>query len=492
MKNIAIIVASLKSGGAERIAGLLSIYLSRTYQVYIFIGDKTEIVYDYKGILVDCSVNGVENIFTTVKEKKKEYKINYAISFDYAMNLVNTMTKTEEGVIISHRCAVGKIVPYPYRMATKIRRWYGYADKIVSLSFGAKEDLIKNFDIDSNKISTIYNFIDKDNIRNKANDELPEKVQKFIGTSKLILNVGRLTEQKNQKKLLMQFLWVSNEYDVKCIILGSGPLEKELKDLALALGIDSKVLFLPYCSNPFPYYKKAFMFVLSSNYEGFGNVIIESMLNETPCVCVDCFAGPRELIKGSRDYSCNIQKFEVCERGILVENADTDSDGRTTYLGDAMKVYLKDRKLCEKIVDRCNIYMRQYNNEMLATQWINTIETTEIGVRKRLFEYPELQSVRKVIVYGTGVFGRLTMKQLAMFDGKIDELCFAISNKKQYPASDVMGYHVYEITELQKYKDDAIVFIGVSDIYGGEQEVISNLIKYGFRFTFPDFLTNYY
>ena len=159
MKNIAILVSSLKSGGAERIAGLLSVYLSKKYNVYLFTGDSKDIVYDYGGTLIDYSVYGFENIYTSIRKLKKEYGIDCAVSFDYAMNLVNIITKESESVIISHRCVHGEMKPYPFRMATKIKRWYGYADRIVSLSYGASADLVESFGVKEDKITTIYNFL---------------------------------------------------------------------------------------------------------------------------------------------------------------------------------------------------------------------------------------------------------------------------------------------------------------------------------------------
>lgn len=492
MKNIAILISSLRSGGAERMAGLLSVFLSKQYNVYLFIGDSSNIVYDYGGVLVDYSINGRENLHATIRQLKRKYEIDCSVSFDYAQNLINLMTKNDECVIISQRVSFCEMKPYPYRIATKIKRWYGLADKIVSLSYGVTEELVTKFNIDINNITTIYNFIDKKSILLRAEEGLPNQIYSFIGKSKVILNVGRLNPQKNHKKLLVQFSKICNIYDVKLIILGSGYMEEELKNFADEIGISSKVLFVPYCNNPFPYYKLASIFVLSSDYEGYGNVIIEAMINHKPCVCVDCLSGPREILSGNSDYSTTINGYQICERGILVEKADTDTTGHTSHLADAITILLNDKELSNKIIVSSDRYMHEYDNKKILEQWIDAIETTSVNkLPSPLYMYPELQKFNKAIVYGTGFFGQLTMKQLLSMNRKFDMLCFAVSSKNRVESSEVMGCPVFDLTELLEQKDDAIVFVGISDT-SGEEDVINNLINYGFTFTFPDFEIDYY
>jgi glycosyltransferase involved in cell wall biosynthesis len=79
-------------------------------------------------------------------------------------------------------------------------------------------------------------------------------------------------------------------------ILGTGPLESSLRGLASSLGIADRVRFLGFKKNPYPYMRSADCFVLSSAWEGFGNVLVEAMICGTPVVATRCSFGPEEII----------------------------------------------------------------------------------------------------------------------------------------------------------------------------------------------------
>lgn len=485
MKNIAILSYSLTAGGAERIAGLLSKHLSEKYNVYLFLHDSSVITYDYGGTIVDLSANGEENVEQTLRECKQKYKIDCSISFLIVMNCLNIRTKMGESVIISNRCSFGEIVPYPYSNANRIKTWYNDADKIVSCAYGAQYDLIHNFGIDSSIITTIYNFIDKNKILANSEEPLRDDVYSFVGKSKVILNVGRLDEQKNQCKLLVQFAkLIKEEYDVKLIILGSGYMENTLKALAKELGISDKVLFETYCKNPFPYYKMADIMAFSTDYEGLPNVVLEAMTLGLPVVSVDCLSGPLELIKGCHDYSVRTEKVEVCERGVLVQQAYTDRIGETSYLAEGMKKLLDDDEVCRKISINQQKFMESYDNSKIFDSWIEVIENTYPGKKvenKRILS--ELDNVKKVIIYGAGVYGKTIMRYILSQNISYDLLCFAVTDKKNAPES-IYDIPVYQLDELLVHKEDAVVVLGVSTKF--EKEMGKNLDKYGFNYIYSN------
>lgn len=485
MKNIAILSYSLTGGGAERIAGLLSKYLAEKYNVYLFLHDSKVITYDYAGQIVDLSVNGEENVEQTLKECKRKYKIDCAISFLIIMNCLNVRTGGKESIILSNRCSFGEVKPYPYGDSKRIKTWYNEADRIVSCSYGAKYDLVHNFGIDSDIITPIYNFIDKKAILENANGTLRDEVYSFAGESKIILNVGRLDEQKNQCKLLVQFAKLVEEgYDVKLIILGSGYMESVLKELVQNLGIQSKVLFETYCKNPFSYYRLADIMAFSTDYEGLPNVVLEAMTLGLPVVSVDCLSGPLELIKGSYDYSVRTNKIDVCERGILVQQAESDRSGKTSYLAEGIKKLLDDEKLCQQISFNEKKFMENYSNDEILDAWIQVIETaTPKTKRTTKHILNDLDNETKVIVYGAGVYGKAIMRYIMKKKTSYDLLCFAVTDKTSNPEK-VYGYSVYQIEELLKYREDAIVVVAVSEKF--EKEIKDILDKYKFKYIFSD------
>ena len=90
------------------------------------------------------------------------------------------------------------------------------------------------------------------------------------------------------------------EPQARLMLIGNGPLETELKAFSRSLGIADRVIFPGFEPDPTPFYKTADLFVLSSDYEGFGNVIIEALACGTPVVSTDCPTGPAEILANGK------------------------------------------------------------------------------------------------------------------------------------------------------------------------------------------------
>ena len=127
---------------------------------------------------------------------------------------------------------------------------------------------------------------------------------------KNIITVGRLVPQKNHKLLIHAFALISKKIpDEKLIIFGEGPLKSELKKYASDMGIEKRVVFPGSISNVNVELSKAKVFVLSSDYEGLPNALMEAMACGTAVVSTDCpCGGPKYLLKQSNAgilVSCN-------------------------------------------------------------------------------------------------------------------------------------------------------------------------------------------
>ncbi len=484
MKNIAVLVQFLYAGGAERIAGLLSKYLSTRYNVYVFTKDTERIVYTYGGQLVDICENGEQNIEETIREKKIKYNIDCSISFLEPMNFVNVKSKGHDTVILSERQAIGGMKPYPIGESVKIKKWYNFADKIVCCAYGVEYDLAYNFEVKKELLTTVYNFIDQDAIVRKAQQCISQDILDFVGDSEVILHVGRFDPQKNHVKLLYQFKKVLDRgFDVKLIMIGSGVLENKIIQLADELGISKQVYLINYNSNPFPIYKIAKLMIQSSEYEGLPNVLLESMVLQIPIVAVDCLSGPRELLIHNIDYSTGIDHFVCGDKGILVEKLDSDTLGETSYLADGICYMLTHPDYYKDIKEKQRQYMMTYKNEDIGNRWVEIIESTarrDVDVPK--IDFSSMKQYSNIIVFGAGAYGKNTMSYLLKekMNGK---LYFAVGNKESNLGS-VWGIEVHSIYELQKIKDDSIVVLGVS--YTFEREVIALLNELGFTYYLPE------
>jgi glycosyltransferase involved in cell wall biosynthesis len=165
---------------------------------------------------------------------------------------------------------------------------------IVTPSEGVKRDLIKTFGVSEKKISVIYNGIDINRVRKMA-QEPPDTPDVFNG--KTIVTSCRLNAQKDFTTLLKAFREIRKTMESRLIIVGDGELREEIIRLAETLGLSEDVVITGFKRNPFRFLKAADVFVLSSFFEGFGNVIVEAMALGIPVVATDCPSGPAEIIQ---------------------------------------------------------------------------------------------------------------------------------------------------------------------------------------------------
>ena len=177
------------------------------------------------------------------------------------------------------------------------------------------------------------NVIDVESLRQKARAAIERPAETFI------VSVARLDEgQKDHKTLLRAFAQVRAQRlsTADLVLIGEGPDQAALEQLAVELGIRQSVHFLGFCSNPFPFIRQAEMLVLSSRYEGFGMVLGEAMALGTPVISTDCPTGPRDLLEGGK-AGLLVPIGEVDEMARAIERLHTDTLLRRSVVQNALR-----------------------------------------------------------------------------------------------------------------------------------------------------------
>jgi glycosyltransferase involved in cell wall biosynthesis len=219
-----------------------------------------------------------------------------------------------------------------------MRRLYPKADRIVAISQGVANDLISLLNLLHEKVTVIYNPVVTPELFEQAKQPVSHP---WFEQNQLpvILAVGRLTRQKDFPTLFRAFSLVRQVRPAKLLILGEGEERANLERLAIELGIQNDVSMPGFFDNPFAFMAKAYVFVLSSAWEGFGNVLVEALACGCPVVATDCRSGPREILDNGRyGRLVPVGDHEALAKAILetLDNPDFPAD-RQTRLQRAME-----------------------------------------------------------------------------------------------------------------------------------------------------------
>jgi glycosyltransferase involved in cell wall biosynthesis len=174
---------------------------------------------------------------------------------------------------------------------------YNQADCLKVVSQSSKLDFINNWGIKESKLTVINPPINTKRIIERASKDIPENINSFINKSKFIFSLGRIESQKGFELLIKSFLLsIKADPDLKLIICGDGSLRENFVKYVVENNLEEKILFTGYLDNPYPLFKRASAFCLTSIWEGMPVVLMESMILECPVISVDCPSGPSEMI----------------------------------------------------------------------------------------------------------------------------------------------------------------------------------------------------
>lgn len=358
-KHIGLMIGALNSGGAERVVSHLSHILSETYHVHVILFEDTHIEYECGGVMHTLNVPSklgsplvkIGLLFRRASSLAKlirQEKIECVISFLDSPNFVNLLSNIKccrkvisirnYSGLENKQSLLGRIVDFAMKLV------YRKADCVVTVSKLIEQDFCKHYNIPENKITTIYNPYNFEDILSKGNMPLTDAERLFYDGHFVFVNVGRIMYQKGIWHLVKAFKAVYDQHpEARLVLVGEDLSNGNLVKLIGELGLQDAVLLTGRTRNPYQYMKNAQCYVLSSLFEGFPNAMVEAMVCGCPIIAADCKSGPREILCEEPVFDQFLTEVVEADYGILVPELEQEENWNCTelvkgeiYLSNAM------------------------------------------------------------------------------------------------------------------------------------------------------------
>ena len=300
------LIPTLTGGGAERVVVTLLQHLDRArFELTLAVVDtrnaafRDQVPADVEFIDLGCRRvrQALPKLVRLLWRRRPEVVMSTLGHLNLALAIVRpllpggTRYVARETIVVSQ--GIGEY-RRPQLWAWTYRRFYGRFDRVICQSRDMRDDLVDHHGFDPSRAVVIHNPVDHARIA----AALAAAVQSAAPPGSLqVVAAGRLVGQKGFD-LLLDALALARRRDLHLTILGDGPLRAELGARAAARGIAERVYFAGFQRNPYPTLAAADLFVLSSRYEGFPNVVLEALACGTPVVATPALGGVRELLDG--------------------------------------------------------------------------------------------------------------------------------------------------------------------------------------------------
>lgn len=354
-KKVCLLVDSLSSGGAERVAANMSILLNKTgYNIFI-VSMQNDIHYHYEGSLYNFGF--IKNQYNPIRaflefnsyfrKHKFDVIIDHRVRTKYIKELIFAK-------LVFRKCKVIYCV-HSYNLA--------YYFSFLNFPWLANLPHVKNKIFISVCVEMQKYLGQKLNIISKViYNSLPEKEtlktsdnNAKVSTNKYVIGVGRLNKIKQFDILIKSY---NNTKlpgnNVGLVILGSGPEKHNLSLLINDLNLNNRVKIIPFKKNPYGLIKNAMALVLSSKVEGFPMVLLEALSLSTPVIAFNCKSGPNEII----NHNVN---------GLLVE--DQNQKELTAALNKLLLEYFY-----KNMKNNTQIGLEIFSENKIIQEWINVLE----------------------------------------------------------------------------------------------------------------------
>ena len=231
-----------------------------------------------------------------IKEKKYDIVIDYSSNLLKYNNLdikVPVFAWIHFSLTFGEKLSADKIEKY--------KKQYKKYDKILAICDTMRDEFVEILGMEKNKVELVYNPIDLEAIRKKA-ETIYKKYENYLKQD-YFLQVSRLTEQKQPEHLVDIYYKLKQQgIKEKLYFIGNGEKIELIKQKIREYNLENDVVLLGQIENPYPFFKNAKLFVHTAKYEGLPTVLLESLTLGTPVVSYDCPTGPKDILGQNSEY----------------------------------------------------------------------------------------------------------------------------------------------------------------------------------------------
>lgn len=336
IKKILFATASTTGGGAERMLFNIIRSLDCSHICKLFVTSTETVPPSYVESIDWVNANKVHAIqaFPTLLKELKSFRPDYVFSTSsnvgYMLVLAKIILRANFKIII--RCAVTPSEIYQKDIKSRIlnkviSRTYDYTDMLIAQTEFMRNDLIRCYGVHQDKVKVIRNIVDKDFIKSQSVKFTPAELE---SQNFNIVAVGALYSVKGFDLLIDAISPImKRNADLMLYILGEERYEIGYKNTLMTMisnaGLFGRIHLLGRRENPYPYFKAADLFVMSSRKEGFPNVVLESLSLKTPVVATDCVDFSGVIEEGVNGYVVRKNDVDSLRSGISTA-IDTEFD----------------------------------------------------------------------------------------------------------------------------------------------------------------------
>ena len=349
--TLLLVTTALYLGGTQKIAYILANALSERHNVIVAYCLDSERRHPYgekcvlrklpeydNGASLLKKIGVIRKQVKALRSIKKEFDVDAALSLGNLSNLINALSRGKERVVCSER-------------SNPKRSWGAWFFPITRLIFGRSDYVV----FQSERVRNLYGRRIRQKSRVLKNPlHIPEPANER--REKKIVALGRLAPQKNHALLVRSFAKFHETFpEHKLHIFGDGELENSLKSLIDSLNMSDHIFLEKNDPNALERIRDAEMFVLSSDFEGLSNALLECMSMGIACISTKC--------EGSVDV------VRCGENGLLVDVGDEDA------LTQAMRLLAGNPSLRRNLERKATADIRAYDKDVVVEDWERVVQS---------------------------------------------------------------------------------------------------------------------